>query len=187
MPDPDRMAFLDPLRQSVPSGDTAPRPASASQMSLAMITNPGQANAFGTLHGGVILRMADECGAIVALRHAGGGGITTAAIDSMIFLGPVYPGERLEIDATVTSVGRSSIETRIEVFAEPLARAERRKVGGGYGLYVAIDADGKPRAVPPLLSETDADRARDVSASSRQAARLVRREESRREWKGKTS
>src|SRR3954470_5059433 len=153
--------------------DLTPKPASASQMSLAMITNPGQANAFGTLHGGVILRMADECGAIVALRHAGGGRITTAAIDAMTFLGPVYPGERLEIDATVSYVGRSSIETRIEVFAEPLARAERRKVGGGFALYVAIDADGRPHAVPPLLSETDADRARDEAARARQAARLA--------------
>src|SRR4029077_13600780 len=46
----------------------SPKPASASRMSLAVITHPGQANAFGTLHGGVILRLADECGAIVALR-----------------------------------------------------------------------------------------------------------------------
>ena len=156
-----------------------PKPASASQMSLAMITNPGQANAFGTLHGGVILRMADECGAIVALRHAGGGRITTAAIDSMVFLRPVFPGERLEIDAIVTHVGRSSIETKIEVFAEPLARAERRKVGEGYGLYVALDASGTPRRVPPLLSETPADHARDAAARARQASRLARRDEAK--------
>ena len=61
--------------------DLTAKPASSSRMSLAIITDPGQANAFGTLHGGVLLRLADECGAIVALRHAGGGGITTAAID----------------------------------------------------------------------------------------------------------
>jgi uncharacterized protein (TIGR00369 family) len=148
-------------------------------MSLASLTHPGQANAFGTLHGGVILRLADECGAIVALRHAGGGRVTTAAIDSMVFLGPVYPGERVEIDATVTYVGRSSIETLIEVFAEPLARAERRKVGRGYGLYVALDETGKPRPVPPLLSETAADLARDEAARARQAARLARRNEAK--------
>jgi uncharacterized protein (TIGR00369 family) len=165
----------------------SPKPASASRMSLAIITNPGQANAFGTLHGGVILRMADECGAIVALRHAGGGRITTAAIDSMVFLGPVHPGERLEIDATVTHVGRTSIETRIEVFAEPLARAERRKVGEGYGLYVALDADGKPRPVPPLLLETPADHAQDAEARARQAARLARRDEARRQTPGDQS
>ena len=97
-----------------------PKPASDSRMSLAIIIEPGQANAFGTLHGGVMLKLADECGAIAALRHAGKGQITTAAIDSMIFLGPVYVGERVEISAEVTYVGRTSIETRIEIFAEPI-------------------------------------------------------------------
>src|SRR6516162_3074359 len=111
------------------------KPASASRMSLAIITQPGQANPYGTLHGGVLLRLADECGAISALRHAGRGQITTAAMDSMTFLGPVYVGERVEFLAEVTYVGRSSIETRIEVFAEPIENAVKRKVGVGFGLY----------------------------------------------------
>ena len=145
-----------------------------SRMSLAIITHPGQANAFGTLHGGVILRLADECGAIVALRHAGGGQITTAAIDSMVFLGPVHPGERVEIVAEVTYVGRSSIETSIEVYAEPLERAERRKVGSGFGLYVALDDNGKPRSVP-LLTDGPT-----PAAKARQAARIARRHEARK-------
>jgi acyl-CoA hydrolase len=146
-------------------------------MSLAIVTHPGQANPYGTLHGGVILRMADECGAVAALRHIGGGRITTAALDSMVFLHPVHPGERLEITAEVTYTGRSSIETLIEVHAESLDHFERRKVGMGYGLYVALDADGRPRAVPPLLLQTDADRARYEAARARQAARLARRRE----------
>src|ERR1700677_3229998 len=97
---------------------TPAKPASASRMSLAIITQPGQANPYGTLHGGELLRLADECGAIAALRHAGKGQITTAAIDSFTFLGPVYVGERVEICAEVTYVGRTSIETRIEILAE---------------------------------------------------------------------
>src|SRR4051794_41361043 len=115
-----------------------PKAASESAIVLAQITQPGESNFYGTLHGGVVLRLADECGAIVALRHAGGGRITTAAIDSMVFLGPVYPGERVEITAEVTYTGRSSIETKIDVVAEPLNVAHRRKVGEGYGLFVAL-------------------------------------------------
>ena len=69
--------------------DLTPRPASASRVSLSIIIMPGEANPYGTMHGGVMLRLADECGAIAALRHVGHGQITTAAIDSMIFLGPV--------------------------------------------------------------------------------------------------
>ncbi len=100
--------------------DLTPRPASASRVSLSIIIMPGEANPYGTMHGGVMLRLADECGAIAALRHVGHGQITTAAIDSMIFLGPVQIGERVEVTAEVTYAGRSSLESRIEIFAEPL-------------------------------------------------------------------
>lgn len=157
----------------------APKPSSASRLSLAIITDPGQANAFGTLHGGVLLSLADECGAIASLRHAGGGRITTAAIDSFTFLGPVYVGERVELSAEVTHVGRTSIEARIEIIAEPLERADRRIVAIGYGLYVALDETGRPRPVPRLLQETEADHRRDQAALARQAVRLARRAEAR--------
>jgi len=156
------------------------KPASASRVTLAIITEPWQSNPNDTIHGGVILKLVDECGAIAALRHAGKGRITTAAIDSMTFIGPVYVGERVEIAAEVTYVGRSSIETRIEVFAEPIENAVKRKVGVGYGLYVALDLlNQRPRQVPSLLLETEADRINHKAAQARQAARLARRAEAR--------
>lgn len=158
--------------------DPPPEPVPPSRASLAIITEPGQANAYGTLHGGVLLRLADECGAIAALRHVGRGQITTAAIDSMTFVGPVYVGERVELSAVVTHVGRTSIETRIEIVAEPLERAEPRQVAVGYALYVALDESGRrPQPVPPLLIETDADRRVQEAAIARQAVRLARRAE----------
>jgi uncharacterized protein (TIGR00369 family) len=157
-----------------------PRPASQSRMSLAIMIEPGQANAFGTLHGGVMLKLADECGAIAALRHAGKGQITTAAIDSMIFLGPVYVGERVEISAEVTYVGRTSIETRIEIFAEPIEVSERRKVAVGYALYVALDETGRrPRRVRPLSIDSDAARCAAEAGEARQKLRLARRAQAR--------
>jgi uncharacterized protein (TIGR00369 family) len=152
------------------------KPASASRVSLAIITEPRQANPNGTLHGGVILKLADECGAIAALRHAGKGQITTAAIDSMTFLEPVYVGERVELWAEVTYVGKTSIETRIEIFAERIESALRRKVAVGYGLYVALDETTlRPQPVPPLLISTPADRLGQEAARARQAVRLARR------------
>jgi uncharacterized protein (TIGR00369 family) len=154
------------------------KPASASRISLAIITEPGHANPYGTIHGGVLLKLADECGAISALRHAGRGQITTAVLDSLMFLGPVYVGERVEFVAEVTFVGRTSIETRIDIFAEPCDRAEPRRVAIGYALYVALDEEvRRPRPVPPLLIESEADRHRLEQARARQAVRLARRAE----------
>jgi uncharacterized protein (TIGR00369 family) len=168
----------DQRRVFMTSEEIAAKPASASRVTLAIITEPGHSNPNGTIHGGVILKLVDECGAIAALRHAGKGQITTAAIDSMTFLGPVYVGERVEILAEVTYVGRSSIETRIEVFAEPIETARKRKVGVGYGLYVALDqVELRPRPVPPLLIETEADQTAHKAAQARQAVRLAHRAE----------
>jgi uncharacterized protein (TIGR00369 family) len=149
-------------------------------MSLAIMIEPRQANPNGTLHGGVILKLADECGAIAALRHAGRGQITTAAIDSITFLEPVYVGERVELWAEVTWVGRTSIETRIDVFAEPIENAERRRVAFGYALYVALDNTGqRTRSVPPLLIETEAARRDHQAGDARQAVRLTHRAEAK--------
>jgi acyl-CoA hydrolase len=74
-------------------------------------------------------------------------------------------------------VGRTSIETRIEIFAEPIEVSERRKVAVGYALYVALDDSGRrPRPVPPLLIENDASHR---AAQARQSNRLARRTEAR--------
>lgn len=156
-----------------------PRRASASRSTLAILTGPHQANPFGSIHGGVILRLADECGALAAFRHSGGPVVTTAAIDGFTFLGPVRIGERVELVSEITHVGRTSMEARIDVFAESMTHPEPRKVGSGYGVYVALDAEGHPIPVPPLLSETEADHVRDLAARARQAARLARREAER--------
>ncbi len=98
----------------------APRRASASRSTLAILTDPSQANPFGSIHGGVILRLADECGALAAFRHSGGPMITTAAIDGFTVLGPVRVGERVELVAEVTYAGRTSMEASIDVYAESM-------------------------------------------------------------------
>jgi uncharacterized protein (TIGR00369 family) len=160
------------------------RPAALSRIRLSIVIMPGEANHYGTAHGGVLLRLADECGAIAALRHVGRGQITTAAMDSMTFLGPVHVGERVEMFAEVTYAGRTSVESRIDVYAEPLEKAEPRKVGVGYCLYVALDEGQRPLRVPPLLSETEADHRRDQAAAARQQIRLARRLEAQAEQSG---
>lgn len=158
----------------------SPRPARASRATLAIIAMPDQANPYGVLHGGVMLKLADECGGVAALRHAGRGRVLTATIDSLSFLDPVHVGELVRVVAEVTHVGRSSIETLIEIYAESPINFQKRKAASGYALYVSLDElDGKPQPVRPLLLETEADRLRDEAGKARQAIRLARRAEAR--------
>ncbi|WP_250846802.1 acyl-CoA thioesterase [Aquisphaera insulae] len=166
------------MSASTPAVALAPRASSASRVTLAVLITPEKTNPYGTLHGGVLLRLADECGAIAALRHVGHGQITTAAFDSFTFIDPVHVGERVELVAEVTYAGRTSMEALIEIHAEPFTKAEPRKVGVGYAVYVSLgEMDGKPLPVPPLLCETEADRRRDEQARARQSIRLARRAE----------
>src|SRR5579875_465618 len=124
-----------------------PRRGADSRSTLAILTEPAQANPFGSVHGGVILHLADECGALAAFRHSGGPVVTTAAIDGFTFLGPVRVGERVELVAEVTYAGRTSMEVRIDVYAESVTNPSPRKVGAGFGVYVALDASGHPKPV----------------------------------------
>jgi len=145
----------------------------APRATLAIITRLDHANAFGNVHGGVILRLADECGGLAVLKLAGGPVVVTAAIDAMTFLGPAHVGERLEVVAEVTYVGRTSAEARIDAYSEPITTGVRRKVATGYALYVALDDEGKPRPIPPLSAPHD------EAALARQTIRLARRDEAR--------
>ena len=148
-------------------------PESAPRASLALITRAEHTNAFGTVHGGVILRLADECGALAALHHAVGKVITTAAVDSFAFLATVRVAERLEAVAKLTYVGRTSLEAKVDVFSEPFSTFTRRKIGEGYFLYVALDAEGRPTPVDPLPSVG-------ADAHARQSQRVARRNQGAR-------
>ena len=90
--------------------------ARTSEISLNMLMLPEHANALGNVHGGVIMKMVDEAGAIAAMRHAHKPCVTIA-IDSMTFKQPVHLGQLLVCQARVTYVGKSSIEVQVLVHA----------------------------------------------------------------------
>ncbi len=155
--------------------DEPAKTAEASRSSLSMLTRPDHANVYGNVHGGVLLRLADEVASLVAMRHAHGREVATAVLDSFTFLGPVRVGEKLDGHAVIAHVGRTSMDIEFELFAEPLTTFEIRLVAKGHGLWVALGRDGKPTPVPPLKVETEDDRRRAETALARQAERLARR------------
>ena len=124
-------------------------PVSAEQVTLTRIVMPGQTNARGTLFGGVALSLMDEASAIVALRHARCS-VVTAHIDSVDFKGPIYEGEAVEVTARLKMVGRSSMRIAVESWGENMETGERRFCTSAEFVFVAMGADGKSCAVPPL-------------------------------------
>jgi len=121
----------------------------AAAVTLTRIVMPGQANARGSLFGGVALAMMDEAAAIVALRHARCS-VVTAHIESVDFKAPVFQGEAAEVTARLSSVGRSSMRIELELWGENLTTGERRFCTTAQFVFVALGDDGRPTPVPPL-------------------------------------
>jgi uncharacterized protein (TIGR00369 family) len=112
----------------LPSVPEMPEPKSPTESSITLhqLMLPEHANALGNVHGGVIMRMVDEAGAICAMRHARIACVTIA-IDSMTFRQPVHLGDLLVCAATVTWVGRTSIEVGVTVHAENPVSPDRTR------------------------------------------------------------
>ena len=151
------------------------RPISYSRFTLSALMGPQDSNALGNVHGGVIMKMVDEAGALVAMRHAGNI-VVTVAIDSMTFVEPILVGYLVMCKAELTYVGRTSLEVRVEVIAENPLRGEPKVTNTAYLVYVAIDANGQPKEGPAIDFETPEQRLRAEQAQRRQAYRKQQRD-----------
>jgi uncharacterized protein (TIGR00369 family) len=157
------------------SDELAPRAMSASRVSIAQIMQPEHANPLGSVHGGHIMRLADEAGAIACMRHAHRR-VVTVAIDQMEFHQPIRIGNLVTLVAQVTYAGRTSMEAKVQVVAENPISGERVHTNTAYLVYVALDEAGThPVPVPALLAETAEERAELEAGKQRQAERLARR------------
>lgn len=133
------------------------------------------ANVAGNVHGGVIMRLADTAAALAAIKHSGGLALTVG-IDEMTFLEPVHIGEVLEFRASVNDVGRTSMECGVRVDAHDPLSGTVRHVNSAYLVFVAVDDEGRPRPVPPLVVETEAERGRQREAKLRRERRIAHKE-----------
>ncbi len=145
----------------------------ASQVILTQLMLPEHTNPMGNIHGGVIMKLADEAGALCAVRHAQCH-VVTVAIDSMTFLSPVRVGNVLTLKASLNWVGRSSLEVGVKVLAENPLTGEYTHTNSAFLVYVALDENGRPAEVPPLIVETEEEKRRWAEGEARQRHRLER-------------
>ena len=109
-------------------------------------------NGYGRLFGGQLMMWIDELGGIVGKRHAECE-ITTACVDQLNFKTPIYLNDTAVLVGRVTYTGRTSVEVRVDTYAESL-NGQRRLVNTAYLVEVAIDENGKGVEVPGLICET---------------------------------
>jgi len=148
------------------------KPMSASRISIAQLMQPEHANNLGNVHGGWIMKLVDEAGALACMRHAQRR-VVTVAIDQMIFRQPIRIGDLVNLKAEVTYVGRTSLEAEVQVTAEDPVSGKQTHTNTAYLVYVAQDKNGHPAPVPPLYAETDEEKLRMQQARARQKHRLA--------------
>ena len=144
-----------------------------SQITLNQAMLPHHTNPMGNVHGGEIMKLVDETGALCAIRHAQRP-VVTMAIDSMTFHSPVHVGDLVSLSASLNWVGRSALEVGVRVTAENPLTGEQTHTNTAYLVYVALGDNGRPTEVPPLILETDEERRRWTEAEARQQRRLER-------------
>jgi uncharacterized protein (TIGR00369 family) len=149
---------------------------SESRITLTLAMGPEHANLHGNVHGGVIMKLCDEAGGMTSAKHARRP-VVTVAVDSMRFLSPVHIGNLLTVSAEVSWVGRTSLETRVVVTAEDVMTGQVCHTNTAYFVYVALGEDGRPTPIPPLICETEEEKARFERATQRQAYRLQQRKQ----------
>ena len=152
----------------------APKSMRSSYIQIAQLMHPEHANLLGNVHGGWIMKLADEAGAIACMRHAQRR-VVTVAIDSMVFRNPIMIGDLVLLSAEVTYTGHTSMEAEVHVQAENPITGERTHTNTAYLVYVALDDEGKPTSVPPIKAETEDEKRKMESAKERQAWRLSNR------------
>ena len=142
-----------------------------SRVVMTQVMTPQDVNVAGNVHGGVIMKLIDEAGGSVAIRHTRGNAVT-ASIDHLDFHHPVFIGDLVTLRASVNLVGKTSMEVGVRAESENLITGEVRHTASAYLTYVALDKDRKPMVVPPLILETDDEVRRNHEAQARRENRL---------------
>lgn len=155
-------------------GPLTPKPVSASRITLSQLMHPEHANLLGNVHGGWVMKLVDEAGALACMRHAQRK-VVTVTIDSMDFRQPIRIGDLVILNAEVSYTGRTSMEAAVEVHAENPITGEQMHTNTAYLVYVALDDSGRPTPVPPLLAETEEEKQKLEEGQIRQQQRLQRK------------
>ncbi len=133
---------------------------------------PNDTNTLGNLMGGRLMHWMDIAAAMAAMKHCNCP-VVTASADNISFENPVKLGNVLTIEAKVTRAFNTSMEVYLRVYGEDLSAQYKYLSNEAYLTFVALDPNGKPRAVPTLEPETEDEMKKFDGALRRRQLRLI--------------
>ena len=144
----------------------------AEKTTTVQIVMPQHCNGYAKprLFGGQIMAWIDVVGAVAARRYTGQA-VTTVCIDNLTFLQPAYLNDTVVQEAVVTWTGRTSLEVRVDSMVERLD-GSRELINRAYAVFVALDQNDQPTAVPPFIPETEDEKEEYANAERRRKNRI---------------
>jgi len=127
------------------SRPAAPPPGEPRIRTIAM---PADTNPAGDIFGGWLMSQMDLAAGNAAGRRTHGR-CATVAVEAMSFHAPVKVGDEVSLYAEVASTGRTSLRIRVEAWRRSQVTEESVRVTSAVFTFVALDAHGRPRPVPP--------------------------------------
>lgn len=135
-----------------------PKPPSESKIQMTELVLPNDANVLGNVLGGRVMHWIDLAAATAAHKHCNSICVT-AAIEGLSFLNPIKVGQLAHLEGRVVYTGNTSLMTKVDVYSEDMNTGEIKKTSEAYLAFVNLDENGKPQTVPPLLVQTDEEKA----------------------------
>lgn len=133
---------------------------------------PNDTNTLNNLMGGKLLHWMDIAAAISAQKHCRRI-VVTASVDNVSFHHPIKLGDVVTIHAKVSRAFNTSVEVRLDVWAENIPTGTKIKSNEAYYTFVALDENDKTIPVPELLPETEEEKALFDGALRRRQLRLI--------------
>ncbi|XP_074831631.1 cytosolic acyl coenzyme A thioester hydrolase isoform X1 [Carettochelys insculpta] len=124
---------------------------------LSRIMRPDDANNAGNVHGGTILKMIEEAGAIISTRHCNSQAgehcmAVLARVERTDFLSPMCIGEVAHVSAEITYTSKHSVEVQVNVLSENILTGVKRVTNRATLWYVPLSLKNvdKVLEVPPI-------------------------------------
>jgi acyl-CoA hydrolase len=133
---------------------------------------PNDTNTLNNLMGGRLLHWMDIAAAISAQKHSNRI-VVTASVDNVSFKQAIKLGDVITIEALVTRAFHTSMEVRLDVWAENIPSGTRHKSNEAFYTFVALDENGKTVPIPEIVPETAEEQELFDGALRRRQLRLV--------------
>jgi len=129
------------------------------QLAMRFLAEPSDVNFGGKVHGGQVMRWIDQCGYAAAVGWSGHYSVTVA-VGGIRFVAPIRIGDLVSVKATLIHTGTTSMHFAVDVRArDPMQDADQARLCTHCVIvFVAVDDEGQPLAVPGWAPDSEEDR-----------------------------